>query len=348
MEPINLSDYEGLAQERLEKALWEHIYGGSEDEVTLRANRSAFERLRLRPRVLVDVSTIDMHTTALGTPLSMPIGLAPTAAHQLVTPDGECTTARAAEQTSTLMIVSGFASRTVEEIAAVSGGPLWLQLYTHHSLEISAQLVRRAEEAGYRAVVLTVDTAHLGRRERDLRNNFERTKHAPLANFVATQEASSPSTGLRHLVDTWETVDWLRALTKLPILLKGILTAEDAELAVARNVDGIIVSNHGGRQLDGAIASIEALPEVAHAVAGRCEVYLDGGIRRGTDILKALALGARAVFVGRPVLWGLAVGGEAGAKHVLDILRDELRMAMTLSGRPNLAAIDRSLVKLVQ
>jgi isopentenyl diphosphate isomerase/L-lactate dehydrogenase-like FMN-dependent dehydrogenase len=348
MEPINLFDYERLAQERLDPAIWEHIYGGSEDEVTLRANRTAFEHLRLRPRVLVDVSTIDMHTSVLGTPISMPIGIAPSAGHQIVVPEGEYATARAAEQAKTLMIISCFASRTVEEIASITTGPLWLQLYTHRGLEISCRLVQRAENAGYRAVVLTVDTAHLGRRERDIRNNFQRTQHTPLVNFVETHTTSMAPMApiqLNHLIDTWETVDLLRSITKLPILLKGILTAEDALLAVERGVDGIIVSNHGGRQLDGALASIEALPEIAHVVAGRCEIYLDGGVRRGTDVLKALALGARAVFLGRPILWGLAVDGETGAKHVLEIMRHELHMAMTLAGRPDLAAIDRSLVK---
>jgi len=343
MEPINLFDYEKLAQERLDPAIWEHIYGGSEDEVTLHANRSAFEHLRLRPRVLVDVSTIDMHISALGAPLSMPIGIAPSAGHQIVVPEGEYATAHAAEQANTLMIVSCFASRTVEEIASATTGPLWLQIYTHRSLEITGRLVQRAEHAGYRAIVLTVDTAHLGRRERDLRNNFQRTQYAPLANFIDTT-GTTPAQ-LNHLIDTWETVDWLRSLTKLPILLKGILTAEDALLAVERGVDGIIVSNHGGRQLDGALASIEALPEIALAVAERCEIYLDGGIRRGSDVMKAIALGARAVFIGRPILWGMAVAGEIGAKHVLEILRQELYMAMTLAGRPDLAALDRSLIK---
>jgi isopentenyl diphosphate isomerase/L-lactate dehydrogenase-like FMN-dependent dehydrogenase len=194
--------------------------------------------------------------------------------------------------------------------------------------------------------VLTVDSPYLGRRERDLHNQFILGQHVSMANFSNKNASASPSS--RHLVDTWETVDWLRSMTALPILLKGILTAEDARLAAERGIDGIVVSNHGGRQLDGAIASLDALPEVVEAVAGRCEVYVDGGIRRGTDVLKALALGARAVLLGRSILWGLAVNGQEGVHHVLELLRAELELAMALSGRPTLASIDRSLLKVAR
>jgi 4-hydroxymandelate oxidase len=213
-------------------------------------------------------------------------------------------------------------------------------------LETTGKLVKRVEAAGYRAIVLTVDSPYLGRRERDLHNQFILGQHVSMANFINKNASSSPSS--RHLVDTWETVDWLRSMTTLPILLKGILTAEDARLAAERGIDGIVVSNHGGRQLDGAIASLDALPEVVEAVAGRCEVYVDGGIRRGTDVLKALALGARAVLLGRSILWGLAVNGSEGVHHVLELLRAELELAMALSGRPTLASIDRSLLKVAR
>ncbi|QBD79118.1 alpha-hydroxy-acid oxidizing protein [Ktedonosporobacter rubrisoli] len=342
MRPVNLFDYEKLAQERLEPAIWDFYHGGSDDEVTLRECRRAFERIRLRPRVLVDVSTIEMRTTVLGTPVSMPILIAPTAAHGLAHAHGEVATVRAAGQSETLMIVSTTAALGIAEVAAAASGPLWFQLYTHHSLEITGKLVRQAEELGYRAIALTVDIPRLGNRERDLYNKFVLEERTPLPNYP-----SQDITALeRHMIDTWETVDWLRATTKLPILLKGILTAEDALLAIEHKVAGIIVSNHGGRQLDGAIPSIEALPEVVEAVKGRCEVYVDGGIRRGTDILKALALGARAVLIGRPIIWGLAVDGQQGVLRVLEILRNELEMAMALAGRPNLASIDPSLLKL--
>jgi 4-hydroxymandelate oxidase len=346
VEPINLLDYEVLAQQRLQPAIWDYFQGGSEDEVTMQANRAAFARFYLRPRVLVDVNTIDMRTTVLGTPISMPVLVAPTASHKLAHPDGECATARGAGDAGTIMIVSTSATCSAAEVAEAATAPLWFQLYSHHTLETTGLLVKRVEAAGYRAIVLTVDSPFLGRRERDLHNQFILGQHVSMANFSNKNASASP--GARHLVDTWETVDWLRSVTTLPILLKGILTAEDARLATERGIDGIVVSNHGGRQLDGAIASLDALPEVVEAVAGRCEVYVDGGIRRGTDVLKALALGARAVLLGRSVLWGLAVNGQEGVRHVLELLRAELELAMALSGRPTLASIDRSLLKVAR
>ncbi len=341
MEPVNVSEYEALAQARMEPVAWDFYAGGSNDEVTLRANRTAFERIRLRPRILVDVNVCDLRTTVLGTPVSLPILIAPTAYHSLAHPEGECETASAAGEAGTLMIASTTSNRSLEEIATAAKGPLWFQLYTYGGLEYSAVLVKRAEAAGYRAIVLTVDVPRLSRRERDIRNNFDLPSHLLAGNFVGVDVTDS-----RFLPLTWESLAWLRSLTSLPIVLKGILTAEDAKLAVEHGVEGIVVSNHGGRQLDTTLPSIEALPEVVEAVAGRCEVYMDSGIRRGTDVLKALALGARAVLVGRPILWGLAVNGAAGARHVLELLRDELDLAMVLSGRPTIASIDRSLVRL--
>src|SRR5262249_53911987 len=244
-----------------------------------------------------------------------------------------------------------------EEVAQVAVGPLWFQLYVYKDRAVSEALVRRAEAAGYRALVLTVDVPRLGSRERDIRNGFGLPPHLVMANFTEQYGGiydrepgtSSLAAHIASLFDTsltWEALAWLRGVSSLPILVKGILTAADAGLAVAHGAAGVIVSNHGGRQLDGVPAAIEALPEVAEAVGGRCEVYLDGGVRRGTDVLKALGLGARAVLVGRPVLWGLAVDGTAGALRVLELLRAELDLAMALSGRPTLASVDRSLVKL--
>jgi len=345
MEPINLNEYEALAQACMEAAFWDYYQGGSDDEVTLRACRSDFERIRLRPRMLVDVSTCTTDTTVLGTPISIPIMVAPSAFHGMAHPEGECATAQGAGMAGTLMAASAFSNRTLEEIAQATTGPLWFQLYTYHSLQASEAVVRRAEAAGYRAIVLTADLPRLGKRERDIRNKFELPAHLQTANFanVVIDENYVP---LPSNV-TWETLDWLQAITSLPILVKGILTAEDAHLAVERGVAGIIVSNHGGRQLDGAVTSIEALPEIVEAVAGRCEVYLDGGIRRGTDVLKALALGARAVLVGRPAIWGLAVNGAEGVRHVLEILRNELELDMALCGCTTLASINRSLVKVL-
>ena len=341
MEPVNVSEYEALARARMEPVEWDFYAGGSDDEVTLRTTRAAFERIRLRPRVLVDVSACDLRTTVLGTGVSMPVLVAPMAFHGLAHPEGECETARAAGESGTLMVTSTTSNRSLEEIAATASGPLWFQLYTYGGFEISASLVKRAEAAGYQAIVLTVDLPRVGRRERDIRNNFNLPSRLFEGNFAGID---IPDDSLVTL--TWESIAWLRGVTSLPIVIKGILTAEDAQLAAEHGVDGIVVSNHGGRQLDTTLPAIEALPDVVEAVAGRCEVYMDGGIRRGTDVLKALALGARAVLLGRPVLWGLAANGATGVLHVLEMLRDELELAMVLSGRPTLASIDRSLVRL--
>lgn len=344
MDPINVFEYEALAQAKMNPAFWDFYRGGSDDEVTLRANRTAFERIRLRPRVLVDVSAgaLNMRTTVLGTPVSMPILVAPTGLHSLAHPEGECATAQGAGMANTLMTASTTATRSIEEIARAASGPLWFQLYVYPSLQVAEKLVHRAEAAGYRAIVLTVDLPYLGNREKDRRNNIT-IPPEPFyeANFVDVEEKGQPWVPL-----TWESLSWLRSITSLPILVKGILTAEDAVLAVEHGVAGIIVSNHGGRQLDTALASIDALPEIVEAVTGRCEVYLDGGIRRGTDILKALALGARAVLVGRPILWGLAANGAQGVFQVLEILRKELELSMALAGRPTLDSIDRTLLKM--
>ncbi len=342
MELVNVFDYEKLARTRLAPPLWDFFQGGSDDEVTLRECRAAFERIKLRPRVLVDVSEIDMRCTVLGIPVSMPLLIAPMASHCVAHPDGECATAEAAGRAGTLMIASTVATRTIEEIAQSASGPLWFQLYTYPTLKVAEALVRRAEDAGYRAIVLTVDLPRVGNREKDRRNNIT-IPPAPYreANFVDVEKV-----GQAWVTLTWDSLAWLRSITSLPIILKGILTEEDARLAVEHGVSGIVVTNHGGRQLDTAIPGIEALPEIVEAVAGRCEVYFDGGIRRGTDILKALALGARAVLIGRPILWGLAVNGADGAYAVLELLRKEFEVSMALSGRPTLASIDRSLLRM--
>lgn len=335
MEQVNVFDYEIQAPGCMEPGAWNYYQDGANDGVTLHANRSAFDRIQLRPRVLVDVHLCDMRTTVQGISISMPILIAPTAFHCLAHPEGECATARAAGKAATLMVASSSSTRTLEDIAREASGPLWFQLYVS-TRKKSEELVRRATLAGYRAIVLTVDSPRWGRKEQAMRSGF----HPPIkANYTENDDAEDATTL------TWESLAWLRSLTSLPIILKGILTAEDAALAVHYGVDGIIVSNHGGRQLDGVSPSIEALPEVAEAVRGRCEVYLDGGIRRGTDVLKALALGARAVLVGRPILWGLAVNGPDGVFHVLELLRAELEHAMVLAGHSTLHSIDRSLVK---
>ena len=355
MAPLTISDYETLARTRLERSAWDYYAGGSGDERTLGENCAAFDRIPLRPRVLRDVSGIDTSTTVLGTRVPAPVLLAPTAFNRLACDDGEIAAARAAGTAGTVMICSTLSTCRLEDVAAAATGPLWFQLYVYKDRAMTQELLARAEQAGYRAVVLTVDTPLLGRRYRDARNGFVLPEGLSMRNFEAAMSDAarwgthtSFASYVHDLFDaslSWEAVGWLRSQTRLPLLLKGIMTAEDARLAVEHGVDGIVVSNHGGRQLDGVPASIEVLEEIVEAAGGHTEVLLDGGIRRGTDVLKALALGARAVCIGRPYLWALAAAGEAGVIDVLRILREELTLAMALSGRPTIAAIDRSLVR---
>lgn len=354
---ISVADYETLAQSRMEPSAWDYYAGAAGDERTLAENAAAFARIKLLPRVLVDVSRIDTTVTAVGQPLTMPIMLAPTAFNKLAHPQGEVAAARAAAAAGTLMVASTIATCTLEDIAQASTGPRWFQLYVYKERAVTTELVARAEAAGYRAIVLTVDTPVLGRRERDTRNDFALPPGVGIANFAGLKErlehapgwgpGSSFSAYVHNLFDaslTWESVEWLRKFTKLPILLKGILTPEDARRAVNAGASGIIVSNHGGRQLDDAIATIDALPAITEAVGGSVEVFVDGGIRRGADVFKALALGARAVLIGRPYLWALAANGEQGVRDVLEILRSELELTMALAGRPMISAIDRSAI----
>jgi 4-hydroxymandelate oxidase len=359
--PINIAEYEAIARARLHPAVWDYYSAGADDEVTLRENRAAFERIWLRPRALASVGSVNLSATLLGTEVALPIGVAPTAIHGAACEDGERATAQAAGALQALMIASTESTCSLEEIAQAASGPLWFQLYfTHRSHALAERLARRAEAAGYRALVVTVDSPRWGHKERHIRSEST-YDWPPSGNFAddaddAADDADDAEPGEvgqpgeqgaqdDAAAITWADVAWLQSITSLPIVLKGILTAEDAALAVARGVAGIVVSNHGGRQLDGVLPSIEALPEVITATAGRCEVYLDGGVRRGTDALKALALGARAVFVGRPILWGLAADGADGALHALELLRDELALAMALAGRPTLASVDGSLIR---
>jgi 4-hydroxymandelate oxidase len=345
-----VDDFEAQARARLPADVFDYIAGGSGREWTLRENLRAYGRWVLRPRVLVDVSSVDLQTTVLGQPVTMPILLAPTSFHRLAHPDGEAATARAAKEAGTIMAVSTLSTVTIEDIAAV-GAARWFQLYVMEDRDLTAGLVRRAHSAGYGALVLTADAPLLGRRLRDERNSFTLPPGIGLANLegagLPPAEGSALSSFFQARHDasvSWEDIEWLRSLSPLPIVLKGVLTAEDAGLAVDAGAEAVIVSNHGGRQLDGAPASLDALPEVVDAVAGRTEVLVDGGIRRGEDVLKALALGARAVLVGRPYLWGLAVDGTAGALRVLEILRAELALAMALVGRASVSSVDGSLV----
>ncbi|KAL6843823.1 hypothetical protein ACP4OV_026394 [Aristida adscensionis] len=345
----NVSDYEELAKQKLPKMFYDYYAGGAEDQWTLNENKKAFSRILFQPRVLVDVSHIDISTSVLGYKISMPIMVAPTALHKLANPEGELASARASAAARTIMTLSSWSSCTIEEVNSTGPGIRFFQLTLFKDRNLVKQLVRRAETAGYKAIALTVDCPWLGRREADAKNRFALPENVALKCFegldlgsIDKMNASGLAAYFASQVDrsvSWKDVKWLQAITPLPILLKGTITAEDARIAIECGVAGIIVSNHGGRQLNYLPATISCLEEVVREAKGRVPVFLDGGIRRGTDVFKALALGASGVFIGRPVLFGLAVDGEAGARNVLQMLRDELETAMALSGCTSLKEI---------
>ncbi len=336
-EPVNLEEYEPLAQALLPPHVYDFVAGGAEDERTLARNRAAFARLLLRPRVLAGIRQPSLATSVLGQPVALPVLLAPTGEHALVHPEGEAATARAAAAAQTVLMVSTASSLPLEAVAAAAGGPLWFQLYALQDRAATEALVRRAAAAGYRALVLTVDVPVLGRREREIRSGYAVRRALHRGNFP---DGRVPL----HATLTWDDLEWLRSRTPLPLVVKGVMRGDDAARCVAHGAAAVIVSNHGGRQLDGTPATIEVLEEVVQAVADRAEVYLDGGVRRGTDVLKALALGARAVCIGRPYLWGLAVAGQAGVERVLALLREELTTTMLLAGCADVQKVPRDLV----
>ena len=345
---VNVSDFERRAADVLEPGVHGYFAGGAGDERTLRGNVEAFARHRLRPRVLVDVSETNAATTVLGRPVSMPLLVAPTALHRLAHPDGEPGTARAAAAAGTVFTLSTLAtSRPTEVAAAAPDGRKWFQLYVLKDRGVSRALLDEAVECGFEAIVLTVDAPRAGRRERDFRTGFAVPADVDMpAVRAATGAPVSPTPqeffGLVDTTLTWSSLEELAAECSLPVLVKGVHTAEDARLAADHGARGVIVSNHGGRQLDGVPASLEMLPEVVEAVGDRVEVLMDGGVRRGTDVLVALALGARAVLVGRPALWGLACGGEAGVRRVLSLFHEEIELGLTLLGAPTPADVTRA------
>jgi isopentenyl diphosphate isomerase/L-lactate dehydrogenase-like FMN-dependent dehydrogenase len=349
---ITLGDYGRAAAVRVRGDVMDFVDGGAGPETTLRANTAAFGRWRLRPRVLVDVSHLDTAVTVFRGPWRVPIGVAPTALNTLVCPEGELATARAAEVAGVPMIVSTFASRTIEDIAAAApAADLWQQVYLFRDLKVTRSLVERAEAAGATAIVVTVDSPWMGRRHRNLRNDFRMPTTVTAANLAASLPAapdiSSPEQHAAQTMDpslTWADISDLTEWTDLPIVIKGILTGDDARIAHEAGAAAIIVSNHGARQLDQVPATLDVLPEIVTALPRDIPVLMDGGIRSGIDVLIALALGATAVLIGRPVLHGLAVGGQAGVEGVLSLLSDELRDAMGHTGRPTLATVDTSLL----
>uniref|UniRef100_A0A023FSN0 (S)-2-hydroxy-acid oxidase n=1 Tax=Amblyomma cajennense TaxID=34607 RepID=A0A023FSN0_AMBCJ len=349
---VTVDDLRRLGGPKLTKAVRDYYESGADQEQTLHENVAAFKRWRLRYRVLNTTHNRKLETTLLGHRVAMPVGVAPSAMQRMAHPDGEKGTARACEAFRTVMILSTLSSTALEDVRrAAPKALLWLQLYVFKNRSVTIELIQRAERANYSALVLTVDTPAWGQRIVDVRNEFTIPDGITIANFQNTRyDHFDPTKGsgltkyTNEFFDqslTWDDVTWLKRITRLPIVLKGIITAEDAKIAVDRGANAILVSNHGGRQLDGSPSTIEALPEIVDAVRGRIEVYLDSGVRTGTDVIKALSLGARAVFVGRPALWGLAYNGEKGVRKMLDIFKSETDRALALMGRRSVQDLRR-------
>src|SRR6476646_500499 len=355
---LNLDELEARARERLDPMLFDYIAGGAADEWTLVENRAAWSRIRLLPRMLRGVADRSMSTTVLGTPISLPVVVPPMGFQGLCHAEAETATARATAAEQTIFCASTVSNCSLEAIAEASGGPRWFQLYVYKDKGITRSLVERAAAAGYSALCLTVDTPLAGPRERDRRNNLRMPDHLKLANFPESHTAmhhqgSGPGSPLAQYITaqwdpalTWKDVEWLRSISPMPVMVKGVLAADDAALAVDHGAAAIVVSNHGGRQLDGVPAGITMLPAVVDAVArrGSCEVLVDGGARRGTDVLRAIALGARAVMIGRPILWGLTLDGADGVRAVLQRIRAEIDLAMALAGCATLADVTADLI----
>ncbi|MCE9524931.1 MAG: alpha-hydroxy-acid oxidizing protein [Planctomycetales bacterium] len=353
-EPVKVADFQSLAAAKLPKATYDYITTGSADEITLRENVAAFQRIRILPPLLTGVASADPATTVLKQPIRLPIMLAPVAAQQMYHRDGALAAARAAVAAVTVYGVSSSVGHSVEEVAGASEGLKWFQLYVPKDRAVARRLVERVERAGYQAIIVTVDMGEW--KDADRRNRFSLPKEVLLKhlrdvgftqikNDMTYQEVVDFNTQAWDLALSWDVFAWLRSITKLPLLIKGVLRKEDAAKAVSLGLDGIIVSNHGGRRLDGMPASIEMLPEVVQAVGGRAEVFIDGGIRRGTDVLIALALGAKAVLIGRPYAWALGANGEAGVRKVLDLLREELLNAMIATGCAKISDIRPTLLR---
>jgi 4-hydroxymandelate oxidase len=351
---LNLADYARAARAKVGKEVCDYYEGGALDEITLRENTAGWERLKLYYHVLAGVGDRDLSTSVLGQKISMPIAVAPTAFHKLACPEGEIAAARAAKAARTLFVLSSLSNTAMEEVFVQASSPRWFQLYIYKDRGVTHALVNRAEAAGAEAIVLTVDAPGLGTRERDMRNRFTLPEGLCVENLSALGKGKMPQvcgSGLAAYVRenfksdlSFDDLDWLCGSTKLPVVVKGVCRADDAKKCADHGAKAIVVSNHGGRQLDTAPATCDVLPRVVDVASDRCEIYVDGGIRRGSDVLKAIALGARAVLIGRPILWGLCVDGKKGAVRVLEILRRELDEAMLLCGCTTLKDIHRSLL----
>ena len=346
--PVNIYEYEEIAKGKMGRGEYDFIAGAATDEITLRRTRAVFDAILMRPRMMVDISLRDLRTTVLGQAIRFPILLDPAGNHGAAHPEGELASARAAGAAGTLMVLSAQSSRTLEEVAQAATGPLWFQSYFFKDRGLTLEMAHRAEAAGYAALCLTLDAKVKPKRERNMRNHYVGPASPNYAHLNETGstwsfglDGPTGANDLRDPASTWEDLDWLAANTRLPLVVKGIMVGEDGRHAADHGARGVIVSNHGARYLDTTLATIEALPEVVEAVAGKAEVYMDGGIRRGADVFKALALGARAVLIGRPVFWGLAVDGETGVRMVLEMLRDELDATMGMCGRTTVDSVDR-------
>lgn len=345
--PINLFEFEAIAKERLPKEEYDYIAGGATDEISVDRNRRAFESWALRPRVLRDVHALDLSTTVLGTKVNLPVLIAPCGGHKKAHPDGEFATYRAAAARGTIFAVSANAAVSFEELAETASGHLWLQMYCFPDREMTKEWLRRAKAARYEAICVTLDSQWPPKRERNIRNNYHNVRGVnfpALDPQAAAARRSGRAGGGADPAATWKDLEWIKGATDLPVVAKGIMTGEDVEQCAEFGADAVIVSNHGGRHLDNTLATIEVLSEAVAAAKGRLEVLLDGGIRRGADVVKAIALGAKAVFIGRPLFWGLAVDGEQGVIRVLDILREEMEITMAKCGRPNIASIDSTVM----
>jgi isopentenyl diphosphate isomerase/L-lactate dehydrogenase-like FMN-dependent dehydrogenase len=343
--PINLFEFEDVARARLPKAEYDYIAGGATDEISVDRNRRAFASWALRPRVLRDVSVLDLSTAVLGTKVKLPVLLAPCGGHKRAHPDGEIATYRAAAACGTVLTVSANSNTSFEALSKAATGHLWIQMYPFRDKQLNQEWLDRAKDAGYKAVVVTLDSQWPPKRERNIRNNYRRTRgvNYPKSGAETPRPAGRAGEGSDPAA-TWKDLEWIKSASDLPVVAKGVMTGEDVELCSDAGADGVIVSNHGGRHLDNTLATIEVLSEAVAAAKGKIEIYLDGGIRRGADVVKAIALGAKAVFIGRPLFWGLAVDGEKGVIRVLEILREEIEITMAKCGRPTVGSIDSSVV----
>lgn len=343
-EIINLFDFEKIAEASMSKMAYAFVASGAADEFTVKWNREALDKLKIQTHVLNDVTKLDTKVSLFGMDLPYPILIAPTAFHKLMHPEGEIATARGAGAASAIYVVSSFTTTPIEEIAKVATQPLWFQLYVVDDRTFVKDLVQKVEAQGCRALCVTVDTPVSGSRDRQQKAKFKLPDDLKPPYMIDTAFASKGQALTFKLPLTWKDIEWLKSITKLPVLLKGILNPEDAEKAIQTGVSGIIVSNHSGRNLDTVPATIEVLPHIVQQVNKRIPVLMDGGIRPGTDVLKAIALGANAVLVGKPICFGLACGGAEGVTKVLTILRKEFEFAMALSGRSSIASIDPSVI----